>query len=107
MNYLFKNFPKIEYLGLSSMRLTEIPNAQYDGVEKITIDLKYNQITSLNEEQLASISVVKDWTLDLYGNSISSFSNIFPFLTTGSKRQLYLGYSRFECGKLCWMLNYR
>ena len=31
MNYLFTNFPRMEYLGLSSMRLTEIPNAQYDG----------------------------------------------------------------------------
>ena len=107
MNYLFQNFPKMEYLGLSRLQLTEMPNAQYDGVEKITVDLTSNQITSLNEEQFSSISVVEDWRLDLHGNSINSFPNIFPFLTTGSKRELNLGYSRFECGKLCWMLDYR
>ena len=97
----------MEYLGLSGLQLTEIPDAQYHGVQKITVDFTSNQITSLNEEHLKSISVVKDWTLDLRSNSIKSFPNIFPFLSTGSKRELILGYSRFECEKLCWMLNYR
>ena len=106
MNYLFKSFPRMEYLGLSDLRLTEIPEAQYHGFQKITVDFTSNQITNLNEEHLKSISVVKDWTLDLRSNSIKSFPNIFPFLSTGSKRELRLGYSRFECEKLCWMLNY-
>ena len=106
MNYLFKSFPRMEDLGLSNLRLTEIPDAQYHGVQKMTVDLTSNQITNLNEEHLKSISVVKDWTLDLGSNSIKSFPNIFPFLSTGSKRELRLGYSRFECEKLCLMLNY-
>ena len=107
MNYLFENFPGMEYLGLSNLQLTEMPDAQYDGVEKINLNFKHNQITSLNEELFKALSAVQEWTLDLNYNLISTFSNVLPSLNDGSKGELIIGGSDFECEKLCWMMDYK
>ena len=107
MNYLFENFPGMEYLDLSHLQLTEIPDTVYEGVEKINLNFRFNQITSLNEEVFRALSVVQEWTLDLDYNPINSFSNILPFLKDGGKGELILGSSDFDCEKLCWMMDYK
>ena len=107
INYLFENFPGMEYLDLSHLQLTEIPDTVYEGVEKINLNFKFNQITSLNEEVFRALSVVQEWTLDLDYNPINSFSNILPFLKDGGKGELILGSSDFDCEKLCWMMDYK
>ena len=87
--------------------MTEIPDTVYEGVERINLNFKFNQITSLDEDVFRALSVVREWTLDLDYNPINSFSNTLPFLKDGGKGELILGGSDFDCEKLCWMMDYK
>ena len=107
MKYLFETFPGMEYLDLSHLQLTEIPDTGYGGVEKIHLNFRFNEITDLTEELFRALSVVQEWTSDFDYNPINRFSNILPFLKDGRKRELKLGGSDFECETLCWMMDYK
>ena len=107
MNYLFETFPGMEYLDLSQLYLMVIPDTGYGGVEKIYLNFKFNQITNLTEELFRALSVVQEWTLDLDYNPVNRFQNILPFIKDGSKGELKLGDTEFECETLCWMMDYK
>ena len=108
LQYLIDTFPRIQYISLRGLEITEIPKVNYNAVNGLSLDLSENPIETISAKDLKIIRHAEKVKLVLQNmDHPLSIDDPFPYLDDGIRLEFVLNYTALVCEKFCWMMKQR